>query len=119
MNMPIHQCDLSDQSSLLDIYATKASQDSLPKYRLPKGRTEPRAAYALIRDELLLDGNARQNLATFCTTWIEDEVKELMADAVDKNMIDKDEYPQTAEIESRCVHIIAELWHAQKSGETL
>lgn len=117
--MPIHRVDLSVQASLRDIYATQASQDSLPKYQLPKGRTEPRAAYAFIRDELLLDGNARQNLATFCTTWVEDEVKQLMADAIDKNMIDKDEYPQTAEIESRCVHIIADLWHAEKSRETV
>ncbi len=117
--MPIHRIDLKDQSSLLDIYATEASQSSLPKYRIPDGRTEPRAAYALIRDELLLDGNARQNLATFCTTWVEDEVKELMADAIDKNMIDKDEYPQTAEIEKRCVHILADLWHAEKSRQTI
>ena len=97
--MPVHHVDLTNQSSLRDIYATKASQDSLPKYRLAQGRTEPHAAYALVRDELLLDGNARQNLATFCTTWVEDEVKQLMSDAIDKNMIDKDEYPQTAEIE--------------------
>ena len=117
--MPIHRVDLNNSSTLLDIYATNASQDSLPKYRLPKGRTEPRAAYALIRDELLLDGNARQNLATFCTTWVEDEVKQLMSEAIDKNMIDKDEYPQTAEIENRCVHILADLWHAQKSWETV
>ncbi|WJV63403.1 glutamate decarboxylase [Pectobacteriaceae bacterium CE70] len=117
--MPIHHVDLNNQSSRLDIYATKASQDSLPKYQLPKGRTEPRAAYALVRDELLLDGNARQNLATFCTTWVEDEVKQLMTDSIDKNMIDKDEYPQTAEIENRCVHIIADLWHANKSRKTV
>jgi glutamate decarboxylase len=117
--MPIHRVDLGDQSSLLDIYATKASQSTLPKYRMPDGRTEPRAAYALIRDELLLDGNARQNLATFCTTWVEDEVKALMADAIDKNMIDKEEYPQTAEIEKRCVHILADLWHAEKSHQTI
>lgn len=117
--MPIHRVDSTDTSSLLDIYATEASQNSLPKYRIPDGRTEPRAAYALIRDELLLDGNARQNLATFCTTWVEDEVKALMADAIDKNMIDKDEYPQTAEIEKRCVHILADLWHAERSRETI
>ena len=117
--MPIHHIDLNDQSSLRDIYASDASQKSLPKYRLSKGRTEPRSAYALIRDELLLDGNARQNLATFCTTWVEDEVKQLMTDAVDKNMIDKDEYPQTAEIENRCVHILADLWHAQRSWQTV
>lgn len=45
--MPIHRVDLAAQSSLLDIYATKASQSILPKYRMPEGRTEPRAAYAL------------------------------------------------------------------------
>jgi glutamate decarboxylase len=117
--LPIHRIDLVDDSSLLDIYATEASQSILPKFRMPEGRTEPRAAFALIRDELLLDGNARQNLATFCTTWVEDEVKELMADAIDKNMIDKDEYPQTAEIEKRCVHILADLWHAEKSRQTI
>lgn len=107
--MPIHCVDLDVQDSLRDIYATKASENFLPKFQLPEGRTEPRAAYALIRDELLLDGNARQNLATFCTTWVEGEVKQLMTDAIDKNMIDKDEYPQTAELENRCVHIIAKL----------
>jgi len=72
-----------------------------------------------MRDELLLDDNSRQNLATFCTTWVEPEVQQLMADSIDKNMIDKDEYPQTAEIENRCVHIIADLWHAPKSWDTV
>ncbi|PVA08615.1 glutamate decarboxylase [Pelagivirga sediminicola] len=117
--MPICHVDLSDHSSMQDIYATKGSQENLPKYRLPKNNTEPRAAYAFVRDELLLDGNARQNLATFCTTWMEDEVRQLMADGADKNMIDKDLYPQTAEIENRCVHIIADLWHAKESKDTI
>lgn len=61
---------------------------------------------------------ARQNLVTFCTTWVEDEVKQLMADAVDKDMIDKDKYPQTTELENRCVHILANRWHAQKLWKT-
>jgi len=117
--MPIHNIKPGDQSTLQDIYATTASERRLPKYRLPDDGTEPHSAYSLVRDELLLDGNARQNLATFCTTWVEDEVKQLMTDAIDKNMIDKDEYPQTAEIENRCVHILANLWHAQKSWDTV
>ncbi len=111
--------DTDDQSSLRDIYATDASAANLPKFKLPLGRTEPRAAYALVRDELLLDGNARQNLATFCITWVEDEVKQLMTDALDKNMIEKDEYPQTAELENRCDHILADLWHATAARETI
>ena len=38
-----------------------------------------------------------------------------MAETADKNMIDKDEYPQTAEIEARCVNILADLWNSPES----
>ncbi|MBV9472568.1 MAG: glutamate decarboxylase [Solirubrobacterales bacterium] len=69
-------------------------------------------AYELITSELLLDGQARLNLATFVTTWMPSTAATLMAETADKNMIDKDEYPQTAEIESRCVNILANLWHS-------
>ena len=86
--------------------------NDVPKYKIPHNERSPRIAYALVHDELLLDGNARQNLATFCTTWMEPEVQALMAECGDKNMCDKDEYPQTAEIESRCVHILADLWNS-------
>jgi glutamate decarboxylase len=69
-------------------------------------------AYELLNNELLLDGQARLNLATFVTTWMPSLAGKLMDETADKNIIDKDEYPQTAEIESRCVNIIADLWHA-------
>jgi len=72
----------------------------------------PRTALQVVRDELILDGNARLNLATFVTTWMEPEAEQLMADCSAKNMIDKDEYPQTAELERRCVNILGSLWHA-------
>jgi glutamate decarboxylase len=72
----------------------------------------PEVAYQVIHDELLLDGSSRLNLATFVTTWMEPQARVLMAECVDKNMIDKDEYPQTAELERRCVAILADLWHA-------
>ena len=49
----------------------------------------------------MLDGNARTNVATFVSTWMEPQAERLMAECVAKNMIDKDEYPQTAEIELR------------------
>jgi glutamate decarboxylase len=67
-------------------------------------------AYELITAELLLDGQARLNLATFVTTWMPSVGARLMAETADKNMVDKDEYPQTAEIEARCVNILADLW---------
>jgi len=72
-------------------------------------------SYELISSELLLDGSARLNLATFVTTWMPSAAERLMSESVAKNMIDKDEYPQTAEIESRCVAIIADLWHAPEA----
>jgi glutamate decarboxylase len=85
---------------------------ALPEISLNEDPVPPDIAYQLIREELLLDGSARLNLATFVTTWMEPQAKQLMSDCADKNMIDKDEYPQTAEIERRCVGIIADLWHA-------
>jgi glutamate decarboxylase len=83
-----------------------------PTRKLAAGPIPPETAYQLIHDELMLDGNARLNLATFVTTWMEPQAGRLMAECVDKNMIDKDEYPQTAELERRCVTIIADLWNA-------
>jgi glutamate decarboxylase len=69
-------------------------------------------AYEIISSELLLDGQARLNLATFVTTWMPSLGAQLMAETADKNIIDKDEYPLTAEIEARCVNILADLWNA-------
>jgi len=94
-----------------DVFSTPLSERPLPKRRMPHHENDPRAVYEAIRDELLIDGNSAQNLATFCTTWNSDEARRLMALCLDKNMIDKDEYPQTAAIEERCVQIIADLWN--------
>ncbi len=86
--------------------------EDIPKHRFPEHSTAPGMVYNLIHDELILDGNSRQNLATFVTTWMEPEARTLMSECFDKNMIDKDEYPQTAEIESRCVNMLSSLWHS-------
>jgi glutamate decarboxylase len=85
----------------------------VPRYEMPEGEMEPATAYQVVHDELMLDGNARQNLATFVSTWAEPEARRLMNECAEKNMIDKDEYPQTAELETRCVHMLARLWHAE------
>jgi glutamate decarboxylase len=87
-------------------------EGSIPRNELPAGELAPDLAYQVIHDELMLDGNARLNLATFVTTWMEPQAERLMAECFDKNMIDKDEYPQTAELESRCVEMLSRLWHA-------
>ncbi|RZU54153.1 glutamate decarboxylase [Krasilnikovia cinnamomea] len=85
---------------------------TIPRHELPADELSPDVAYQIVHDELMLDGNARLNTATFVTTWMEPQADRLMAECFDKNMIDKDEYPQTAELESRCVHILSRLWHA-------
>jgi glutamate decarboxylase len=95
-----------------DIYASVDLSVSMPKFKFPTDEHEPRLAYAVVRDELMLDGNARQNLATFCQTWEEPEIHQLMDDCIDKNIVDKDEYPQIAEIESRCVNMLSDLWNS-------
>ncbi len=82
----------------------------LPCHELSDKGIGGEAAYELVSSELLLDGQARLNLATFVTTWMPSYAARLMGETADKNMIDKDEYPQTADIEERCVNIIAGLW---------
>ena len=89
----------------------------LPRHELPAGELPPDVAYQIIHDELMLDGNARLNLATFVSTWMEPQAEKLMAECFDKNMIDKDEYPQTAALEVRCVNILSRLWHAPDADQ--
>src|SRR3954464_1220262 len=117
--MPLHARE-SVRSSLDDsVYASRDLGKAAPKYRFPNDEWRSGDAYALVADELMLDGNSRQNLATFCQTWAEPAVHALMDLAIDKNMIDKDEYPQTAELERRCVHMLADLWNAPESANTV
>ena len=94
------------------IFGSRVLDKQLPKYTFPQEEISPRTAYQTIHDELMLDGNSRLNLATFVTTWMEPEARQLMTETFDKNMIDKDEYPQTAEMESRCVNMLATLWNS-------
>ena len=91
---------------------------AVPRHQLPAGPMAADTALQIVRDELILDGNARLNLATFVTTWMEPQAALLMHECDSKNMIDKDEYPQTAELERRCVNILAHLWHAPAATDS-
>lgn len=117
--MALHSKSSIKENILDDVYSTSDLSLSVPKYKMPEDEHSARHIYQLIHDELMLDGNSRQNLATFCQTWVDQEVYQLMDECIDKNMIDKDEYPQTAEIESRCVHMLADLWHSPDAANTL
>jgi glutamate decarboxylase len=105
-----------EEGNLTPVYARNEMEQPVAKFELGNQELEPTTAYNLIRDELMLDGNARLNLATFVTTWMEPEAEKLMAETFDKNMIDKDEYPFTAQIEERCVNIVSRLFNAPDTG---
>lgn len=85
---------------------------NVPVDVVPPTGVSGEAAYQIVHDEAMLDGNARLNLATFVTTWMDEHANKLYAQAYDKNMIDKDEYPATAEIEAKCATMMAALWNA-------
>ncbi|KWT69414.1 Glutamate decarboxylase [Hyphomicrobium sulfonivorans] len=101
------------------MYGAPEMLKRLPTATFPSDIEDPDRVYAALRDELMLDGNARQNLATFCQTWEEPQVHRLMNDCIAKNLVDKDEYPQTADIEARCVRMIGDLWHAPESTQAV
>ena len=94
------------------IFARAGEVAGAARLEMPPAGMQPDTAYQLIHDELMLDGNARLNLATFVTTWMEPQAEKLMVETFDKNMVDKDEYPHTADIEMRCVNMLSRLWHS-------
>jgi len=101
------------------LFSRLGEATELPRFVLPDGPTQPETAYQIVHDESMLDGNARQNLATFVGTWMDGESKLLYAEAADKNMIDKDEYPHTAAIENRCWRMLAHLWGSPDSAKSI
>uniref|UniRef100_A0A0E0AWE1 Glutamate decarboxylase n=1 Tax=Oryza glumipatula TaxID=40148 RepID=A0A0E0AWE1_9ORYZ len=94
-------------------FASRYVRDPLPRFRMPEQSIPREAAYQIINDELMLDGNPRLNLASFVTTWMEPECDKLIMNSVNKNYVDMDEYP------NRCVNMIAHLFNAPiKEDET-
>jgi glutamate decarboxylase len=119
--MPLNRSDATTRRPTIPvnaIYGEGGELLSVPRDEMPAEELEADLAYRVIHDELMLDGNARLNLATFVTTWMEPQARLLMDDCIDKNMIDKDEYPQTAELERRCVSMLSNLWNAPSGVAT-
>ncbi|MFF2102291.1 MULTISPECIES: glutamate decarboxylase [unclassified Streptomyces] len=101
------------------LFARPGEARVVDKYRIPTESMLPETAYQIVHDEIMLDGNSRLNQATFVGTWMDSYASKLYSESFDKNMIDKDEYPQTAEIEDRCWKMLAELWHAPEPTATI
>ena len=97
-------------------YGNRFLLEPAPDNQLPKHGMRSVDAMRLIGEELVLDGIPMRNLATFVTTWMEPEAQRIIAENLHRNFIDHAEYPQTAEIEQRCIRMLADLFHAP--GET-
>jgi glutamate decarboxylase len=93
-------------------YGNRFLLEPAPDHRLPKQGMRAVDAMRLLGEELLLDGIPNRNLATFVTTWMEPEVQRVIAENLHRNYIDHAEYPQTAEIEQRCIRMLADLFNA-------
>ena len=109
----------SETRYLTPIFGTLASDVEMPNKKINEDPIEPQVAAEIIREYLKTEGNATQNLATFCQTYMEPTATELMAENFEKNAIDKDEYPMTADLENRCVDIIGDLWHIDSKEEPI
>ncbi|KAL5625295.1 hypothetical protein BROUX41_005355 [Berkeleyomyces rouxiae] len=106
----------SDDSYTTTVYGSRAAGRELPRHEIPEDELPRDIAYRLIKDDLSLDGNPMLNLASFVTTYMEDEAEKLMAEAFSKNFIDYEEYPQTADIHSRCVNMISHMLHGDSQS---
>ncbi|TQS35384.1 hypothetical protein Golomagni_04196 [Golovinomyces magnicellulatus] len=101
------------------VYGSRFSTQCLPKYEIPENEMPKEIAYRLIKDDLSLDGNPILNLASFVTTYMENEAEDLMADASSKNFIDYEEYPQTTDLQNRCVSMIGRLFNVPTDEHTV
>ncbi|KAI5860424.1 glutamate decarboxylase [Durotheca rogersii] len=111
------QLSNDEDSFTTSVYGSRFAAEDLPKHEMPEGEMPKEIAYRMIKDELSLDGNPMLNLASFVTTYMEEEAEKLMAESFSKNFIDYEEYPQSADIQNRCVSMIGRLFHAPVEHE--
>lgn len=115
-NLKLEPNDNEDEVTA-SVYGSRFAAECLPMHEMPEKEMPKEVAYRMIRDDLSLDGNPALNLASFVTTYMEEEVEKLMAEALPKNFIDYEEYPQTADIQNRCVSMIARMFNAPTHDE--
>jgi glutamate decarboxylase len=106
-----------DDQFTTSIYGSRFAAEDLPKYEMPEREMPKEVAYRMIKDDLSLDGNPMLNLASFVTTYMEKEVEDLMTESFSKNFIDYEEYPQSADIQNRCVSMIGRLFNAPTNDD--
>ncbi|XP_019182443.1 PREDICTED: glutamate decarboxylase [Ipomoea nil] len=110
--MVLSRTAVATDASVHSTFASRYVRTSLPRFQMPQMSIPKEAAYQIINDELMLDGNPRLNLASFVTTWMEPECDRLIMASINKNYVDMDEYPVTTELQNRCVNMIAHIFNA-------
>lgn len=111
--MALHRPAAADRDRALAMRPQLHGATPTPRDRMPDHGLPPATARQVCEDELLLDARTKLNLASFVTTWMEPDAAALFNASADKNLVDRDEYPRTAELERRCVAMLADLWHAE------
>ncbi|ESR54601.1 hypothetical protein CICLE_v10019831mg [Citrus x clementina] len=109
--MVISTTETDSREILSSTFASRYVRAAIPRFKMPDNSMPKEAAYQVINDELMLDGNPRLNLASFVTTWMEPECDKLVMASINKNYVDMDEYPVTTELQNRCVNMIAHLFN--------
>jgi glutamate decarboxylase len=108
--------NLSDTNIDAALFGNRFAIQEVPSRAFPQTGMTSVEAMRLVGEDLALEGDPARNLATFVTTWMEPEARRLIAENLHRNFIDHAEYPRTAEIEQRCIRMLADLFHAP--GET-
>ncbi len=109
-----HGDHADERSSAL--YGNRFLTEEAPSTMFPATGMSPTDTMRMLDEDLALEGDPMRNLATFVTTWMEPEAQRIIAENLHRNFIDHAEYPISAEIEQRCVRMLADLFHAP--GET-
>lgn len=88
-----------------------------PENEIPANPTDPDTAYRMVKQEIWSQTNPMLNLATFVTTYMDDQATRLMNEAININYIDETEYPRVAVMNGKCINIIANLWHSPEQAK--
>ncbi|KIK31303.1 hypothetical protein PISMIDRAFT_140205 [Pisolithus microcarpus 441] len=114
-----HHLAGTDPSKITQPYHARYGTASIPKFCIPSKGIDAEEAYRLIHEELSLDGSPTLNLASFVNTWMPEPADKLVMENVSKNLVDQDEYPMTQNIHTRCISILANLWHAPSTKKAV
>ncbi|KAF8803528.1 glutamate decarboxylase [Phlegmacium glaucopus] len=111
--------DESTQNQISYSYGARYGTNPIPKFQIAEKGIAADSAYKIIHDELSLDGSTVLNLASFVHTWMPPEADLLVRENISKNLIDSDEYPATQIIHTRCISILAGMWHAPSAKQAV